>query len=187
MLRLRLLILVLLVLLPALALVWRGSFVQQKMEIRAVRQNVLATARLAASSQEYLLRHSQRLLATVSKFQFLTLATSRPFCEWRLGNLLLLQPDHADFGLVEIDGDLFCTALKTNVLNLWKPILLSRRLREQTCALEETPGGPMRTSSKHEHTKPMSALRQSCAFKGSSSPTVPPAKLLLLDLAYDRR
>lgn len=119
MLRNRLLVLVLLVLIPAFALVWRGNLVQQRMEIRAERQSILATARLAASGQEYFLKHSRHLLTNLTQFPFLMLATNRSFCEWHLANLQLLQPEYADFGMVENDGVLFCTALRTNYpLNL---------------------------------------------------------------------
>lgn len=127
----------LLVLLPALALVWRGSLVQQKMEILAVRQKVLATARLAASSEECFPRYSQRLLANVMKFQFLTLATNRPFCEGRLGNLLLLQPDYADSGLIENDENVFCRALKTNYPQSMERDSASGQSREQIGRLLE--------------------------------------------------
>ena len=100
--------LVLLVFLPAMALVLHGNIKQQRLEKRRVREAAGATAEMAASRVEFYIKQTRQLLATLAQFPFLTLAKDRPFASTNFLNLRLLSPDFADFGLIERDGTLFC-------------------------------------------------------------------------------
>ena len=113
-LRTRLLYLMLVALLPACGLVLYGNLEQQKLEKNAMRQQAIASAKLAAAAQEHYIRNAEHLLATVTEFTFLTLTTNRVGAEIHFRNLRLLSPDYADFGLIEADGKLFCSAAMTN-------------------------------------------------------------------------
>src|SRR5689334_12487421 len=115
-LRTRLLYLMLVALLPACGLVLYGNLEQQKLEKEAMRQQAIASAKLAAASQEHYIRNAEHLLATLTEFTFLTLTTNRAGAEIHFRNLRLLSPDYADFGLIEADGKLFCSAAMTNEL-----------------------------------------------------------------------
>lgn len=113
--RTRLLYLVLVALLPACALVLYGNLEQQKLEKEGLRAQAMVTARLAAASQEHFLKNAKHLLQTLANLQWLVTATNRPAVEWHLQNLRILAPDYADFGLIETNGSLFCSAAETNL------------------------------------------------------------------------
>ena len=113
-LRTRLNLLVLLLVIPAFGLVLYGNLEQRRIEKARVREGVAAISQLAAANQENFIKNSRQLLATLAQFPFLVLATNRPFCETHFSNLRLLAPDYLDFGLIETDGTLFCSATVTN-------------------------------------------------------------------------
>src|SRR5258706_535849 len=107
-LRTRLIYLVLVALLAACGLVPYGHLEQTKIEKEGLRNLAIASAKLAAASQEHFIRNAQHLLATLAgTTSFLTLAQDRNFCEINFRNLRILAPDYADFGLIEAEGQLF--------------------------------------------------------------------------------
>jgi signal transduction histidine kinase len=120
-------------LLPACGLVLYGNLEQQKLEKETMRQQAIASVKLAAASQERYISNAEHLLSTLTDFAFLTLTTNRAFAEMNLRNLRLLSPDYADFGLIEADGRLFCCAAVTNELpatinfGVQKEVMKSRR------------------------------------------------------------
>jgi signal transduction histidine kinase len=79
-----------------------------------VREGATAIAQLAAANQENFIKNSRQLLATLSEISFLVLATNRPFCETHFSNLRKLLPDYLNFGLIETNGMVFCSAEPTN-------------------------------------------------------------------------
>ncbi len=78
------------------------------------RESAVAISRLAAAQQEQFIRNARQMLATLTEFPFLTLTTNAPFAETHLVNLKKLSPDYLTFGLLELDGMVFCSASPTN-------------------------------------------------------------------------
>ena len=113
-LRARLILLVLLLVIPAFGLVLYGNLQQRRIEKAGVRDGAVAIAQLASAHQENFIKNTRQLLATLTQFPFLVLATNRPFCETHFSNLRQLAPDYLNFGLIEADGTLFCSATATN-------------------------------------------------------------------------
>src|SRR5216117_372749 len=111
--RTQLILLVLLVVLPAFGLVLYGNFEQRRTELARVREGAVSRAQLAAANQENFIKNTRQLLATLTQFPFLVLATNRPFCEVHFSNLRQLAPDYLNFGLIDADGMLFCSASAT--------------------------------------------------------------------------
>src|SRR5881296_625169 len=109
--RTRLILLVLLVLVPAFGLVMYGYFEQRRIETDRVREGATAICQLAAANQENFIQDARQLLATMTQFPFLVLATNRPFCENHLSNLRKLAPDYLNFGLIETNGILFASGV----------------------------------------------------------------------------
>jgi len=103
-----------LVVLPALGLVLYGNFEQRRIEKDGVRREAMVLSRLAAASQQDYIKNTRQLLATLTQFPFLLLSTNRDFSEVHLYNLRNLSPDYSNFGLIEADGKLFCSAQRTN-------------------------------------------------------------------------
>lgn len=112
--RTKLFLLVLLLVVPALALVLHSSFQQRRVEKEKARESAVAISRLAAAQQEQFIRNARQLLATLTEFSFLTLTTNTNFAEVHLVNLKKLSPDYLTFGLIELDGTVFCSASPTN-------------------------------------------------------------------------
>jgi signal transduction histidine kinase len=110
----RLFLLVLLILLPACILVLRANIVGQRIEKERLTEHTLSAAGLAAANVQFYVKEARQLLATITQFHFLVLATNKEFCELHFNNLKLLSPDFSDFGLIETNGTLFCHSLGTN-------------------------------------------------------------------------
>jgi signal transduction histidine kinase len=147
-LRTRLLYLMLVALLPACALVLYGNFEQLKLEKESLRQQAIASAKLAASTQDHYIRNARHLLATLNEFSFLTLGTNRLFSELHFKNLRLISPDYADFGLIETNGQLFSSATITNAspmltnLSVFKQLASTRRFCVSTFEKDPLAGVP---------------------------------------------
>jgi signal transduction histidine kinase len=108
--RTRLIVLMLLALLPAFGLVLYENLEQRRIETEHVREGAIAVARLAAANQENFTKNSRQMLATLTQLPFLLLGTNRAYCENHLSSLRRLSPDYLNFGLVETNGNIFCSA-----------------------------------------------------------------------------
>ncbi len=112
--RTRLILLVLLPVVPALLLALHTNFRQRKSEKTRVREATLAIAQLVAANEQIYIKNARQLLATLAPFSFLVDNTNRSFTQVHFINLRKLVPDYLDFGIIEPDGTLFCSAEKTN-------------------------------------------------------------------------
>jgi diguanylate cyclase (GGDEF)-like protein/PAS domain S-box-containing protein len=111
-LRARLLTIVLIATLPALALILYTGVAGRRHALAGVRENALLLARLAASYHERLLDLSRQSLADFS--QLPEAREGRPAaCNALLARLLREHPDFADIGLIEPNGQILCTGLPT--------------------------------------------------------------------------
>src|SRR5438105_8536232 len=108
--RTRLVLLMLLAVVPAFGLVFYGNLEQRRIEKLRVRDAATAIARLAAANQQNFIEDARQLLGTLTQFPFLLLTTNRSFSEGNLANLRKLSPDYLNFGLIETNGELFCSA-----------------------------------------------------------------------------
>jgi len=116
----QLLFLILLVVAPALGLIVYGNLEQQRIEQERTREGAEAISNLAAANELNLIKQTRQLLATLVEFPFLVAATNVEFCQIHFSNLQKILPDYVNFGLIERDGSLFCTAtpLKRPVLRI---------------------------------------------------------------------
>lgn len=96
--------------LPAFALVLYENLEQRRVETERVREGAIAISRLAAANQQNFIKNTRQLLATLTQFPFLLLGTNRAYCEFHLANLRRLSPDYLNFGLVETNGNIFCSS-----------------------------------------------------------------------------
>ena len=108
--RTRLVVLMLLALVPVFGLVLYENLEQRDLETKRVREGAIAVARLAAANQENFTKNTRQMLATLTQFPLFLLGTNRAYCESQLSNLRKLSPDYLNFGLVETNGNLFCSA-----------------------------------------------------------------------------
>jgi signal transduction histidine kinase/ActR/RegA family two-component response regulator len=106
----RLYIFLLLVVIPALVITLHEDFNEQRLEKARLRDEALALSGLAAANQESLVVNTRQVLATLGRFPLLLSSSNRSFCETQLSDLRNALPDYSNFGLVETNGELFCSA-----------------------------------------------------------------------------
>ncbi|HVV00314.1 MAG TPA: ATP-binding protein [Verrucomicrobiae bacterium] len=112
--RVRLALLLCLIGLPAVVLIIRANLEERRSEKARVRESALASTRLAASSQADFIKNTRQLLSTLTPLSFLALSTNRVLCETAFSNLRRLAPDYSNFGIIETNGTVFCSADHTN-------------------------------------------------------------------------
>lgn len=111
--RTRLLGLVLLILVPAFALIFISNVSRQKAAHRHARERVTSSAQLAAANQSAYLRQTRQLLATIAQVPF-PQARDVAGVERGLRSIRRLSPDFEDLGLIESDGVHFAHSLGSN-------------------------------------------------------------------------
>lgn len=109
-LRVRLLLLVLLSILPALLLVLFNAFEQRRTAQEDARDNALRLARLAAAAQKQHIEASRQLLVTLSQLPEVR-RTNALQCEALFNNLLGLHQVYLNFGLINPAGWVVASAL----------------------------------------------------------------------------
>lgn len=127
----RLFALTLLLVLPASILLLIGNLKQQRAYKSLARERASTSARLAAAYQSYFVRQARQQLVTISQFP-IAIGRDYPTAERGLKSLKRLQTDFDDFGLVETDGTVFCSALASN-----NPAVVSQELVRKTLQTRE--------------------------------------------------
>src|SRR5690606_7267890 len=117
---------------------------RQRAEREKVKTEALLAAKLAAASQDYYLKQTRQLLATITQFDFLVLANDSGFCRTNFTNLKLLSPDFSDFGLVNFDGSIFCHTLDHELKNE----VLAPRLMQRITDLPRFAMGGLHTNAQ---------------------------------------
>ena len=87
-----------------------GNLEQRRVEQAAVRQGATDLSQLVAAREEDYVGDARQLLATLSDIKFLVLATNPAPSQEHFANLRKLLPDYLNFGLIETNGILFCSA-----------------------------------------------------------------------------
>jgi PAS domain S-box-containing protein len=100
----------LLMILPALGLAVYNGFEQRQTGREQARERAILLAKLAASDQDHLIDSTRELLAPLANN---LLTTEAPATFWNpcFRNLLLLQPQYMNFGIVGVNGSLVASAL----------------------------------------------------------------------------
>ncbi|MCL4294632.1 MAG: response regulator [Anaerolineae bacterium] len=120
-LRMRLVALVLLAVVPALALVLYSGIKQRQLAAVEVQQEVLRLTRLAVRSQERLVDGTQPLLIALA--QLPQVRSGDPAgCQTLFANLLRQYPGYANLGVIGLDGHVFCSGIPLN-----RPVNLADR------------------------------------------------------------
>lgn len=118
----------LLLLVPAFFLLLLGNLKRQRSEKALAKERAVTLAKLAAAHESYYVRESRQQLVSMTQFP-LVLMQDWALVEKGLKSLKRLQPDFADFGLVEANGTVFCHTLGSNVTQTVSPTLLQKTLK----------------------------------------------------------
>src|SRR5450631_1236841 len=120
-LRTRLLLLVMLAGIPALAFVLSSGFEQRKLAEEQVSESALHVARLAAASQSQFTEGARQLLLALSRLTEVQ-GGNPESCDRVLADLLKAYPIYANFGVVDENGYVVSSAVPVK-----KPIFLGDR------------------------------------------------------------
>lgn len=108
--RVRLVLLVLLAVGPALGLIFYAAEEQRSAAVGEAQQNALRLARLVSANQDRLVEGAQQLLTALA--QIPEVRSGRPdSCSAFLRDLLAAYPLYVNFGVARPDGKVFCSAL----------------------------------------------------------------------------
>src|ERR1700722_12452130 len=113
-LRSRMLLLILLILCPLFSLALYGNLQQRKIERAGAEERMRAVAQLGATREANLFDRSRELMTSVASYPFLVLAEDKKYSTMECTYLRALAPGHTNFGLIEANGTLFCSAERTN-------------------------------------------------------------------------
>ncbi|MPZ76893.1 MAG: hypothetical protein GEU77_10230, partial [Deltaproteobacteria bacterium] len=108
-LRVRLLLLVLLAIIPALGLILYTAAEQRRLAAVDVEANALRLARVASGDEEQLVEGVRQLLISLAQIPHVRQRNSTA-CSALFANLIKQYPLYANLGAIEPDGDLFCSA-----------------------------------------------------------------------------
>jgi PAS domain S-box-containing protein len=109
-LRLRLILIILLAVLPALALIFLNAGQARRREAAAVQEDAQRLTRLTASNVGQLVEGARQLLVVLSHLSRVQ-TQDAVACNTLFAALLTQYPLYANLGAAEPDGDLFCSAL----------------------------------------------------------------------------
>src|SRR3989304_1897478 len=109
-LRVRLILLVLLAVIPALGLILYTGLEQRRLATEEIRETALRLARLVSNEQARIIQGTRQLLVGLSELPVVRTQDHR-FCSALFADLLKLHPLYANLGAVEANGKLFCSAL----------------------------------------------------------------------------
>ena len=109
-LRVRLILLVLLAVIPALGLVFYAAEEQRRSASIEAQQNALRLARLVSANQHALIEGGRQLLTALAQIPVVRGGHPAP-CSAFLGGLLAAYPLYANFGVADPSGDIYCSGV----------------------------------------------------------------------------
>lgn len=134
-LRFRLILLVLLAVVPALALTLYTAREQRRLAAIGVQQDALRVARLASAGQERLIEGTRQILVLLAQLSQVR-GEDRVACNSLFSDLLKQYPLYSNFGVIEVNGTVFASsvALPPNV-NLSDRSYFRRALESRAFAM----------------------------------------------------
>jgi len=120
-LRVRLILLVLLALIPALAIMLYTAAETRQRETERVENEALTLVRLLSANQESIIEGARQLLIAVTQIRDVQ-SGDPAACSARLVELLKVYPDYNGFGVARPDDEVFCSTVP-----LTQPINASNR------------------------------------------------------------
>jgi signal transduction histidine kinase len=109
-LRTRLLLLVLLAVIPALALTLYTNLEERQLRKALVQEHAMRLSRLVSADHERLIEDTRRLLVTLARLPAIR-DRNLAACNALLGDLLAKRSSYSNLGVIGTDGDVTCSAL----------------------------------------------------------------------------
>ncbi|WP_076590981.1 EAL domain-containing protein [Herminiimonas arsenitoxidans] len=145
-LRVRLLVLVLLAIVPPVILTVYGAWKERQQAVRMAEDNLQQLTQLAATSEARSIEGARQLLTVLSVVP--ELRGSPKACSQFLETILKKNEGYVNFGLIQLNGDVSCSALPlTEKINLGDRPHFQRAVRNRTFSAGDYVLG--RTARKH--------------------------------------
>jgi signal transduction histidine kinase len=109
-LRVRLLVLVLLAVIPALGLTLYTNLEERELRKAQVQEYALRLSRIVSADHERLIEDARKLLATLARLPVLR-EVQRAACGALFADLLTRHSSYANLGVIGLDGNIFCSGL----------------------------------------------------------------------------
>jgi signal transduction histidine kinase len=136
-LRARLLLLVLLAVIPALGLTLYTNLEERQLRRALVQEHAMRLSRLVSADYERLIEDVRQLLVSLARFPAVR-DGHRAACNALFADLLTQHSSYANLGVIEPDGNVFCSALPiTDQVYLGDRVYLRRALETRDFAIGE--------------------------------------------------
>src|SRR5688572_16385199 len=109
-LRVRLLVLVLLAVIPALGLTLYTNLEERELRKAQVQEYALRLSRIVSADHDRLIEDARKLLATLARLPVLR-EVQRAACSALFADLLTRHSSYANLGVIGLDGNIFCSGL----------------------------------------------------------------------------
>src|SRR3990172_4129246 len=109
-LRVRLLLLVLLAVIPALGLTLYTNLEERQLRKQHVQEHALRLSRIVSADHERLIEDARQLLVTLARLAAVR-EGNRAACNALFADLLTQHSSYANLGVIGADGNVFCSAL----------------------------------------------------------------------------
>jgi signal transduction histidine kinase len=135
-LRTRLLLLVLLAVIPALGLTLYTNLEERQLRKALVYEHAMRLSRLVSADYERVIEDARRLLVTLSRLPAVR-NLNRAACDALFADLLAQHSSYANLGVIDADGNIFCSAVPTDQLYLGDRVYFRHAFETRDFAIGE--------------------------------------------------
>ena len=135
-LRTRLLLLVLLAVIPALGLTLYTNLEERQLRKALVQEHAMRLSRLVSADYERVIEDARRLLVTLSRLPAVR-DLNRAACDALFADLLAQHSSYANLGVIDADGNIFCSAVPTDQLYLGDRVYFRHAFETRDFAIGE--------------------------------------------------
>jgi signal transduction histidine kinase len=135
-LRTRLLLLVLLAVIPPLGLTLYTNLEERQLRKALVQEHAIRLSRLVSADYERVIEDARRLLVTLSRLPAVR-DLNRAACDALFADLLAQHSSYANLGVIDADGNIFCSAVPTDQLYLGDRVYFRHAFETRDFAIGE--------------------------------------------------
>ena len=135
-LRTRLLLLVLLAVIPPLGLTLYTNLEERQLRKALVYEHAMRLSRIVSADYERVIENARRLLVTLSRLPAVR-HLNRAACDALFADLLAQHSSYANLGVIEADGNIFCSAVPTDQLYLGDRVYFRHAVETRDFAIGE--------------------------------------------------
>jgi signal transduction histidine kinase len=135
-LRTRLLLLVLLAVIPPLGLTLYTNLEERQLRKALVQEHAMRLSRLVSADYERVIEDARRLLVTLSRLPAVR-DLNRAACDALFADLLAQHSSYANLGVIDADGNIFCSAVPTDQLYLGDRVYFRHAFETRDFAIGE--------------------------------------------------